>query len=109
LSRGFDEAGYPATPPVSYQLNRQLAGWNPPPQVFRAFGAHQSMRTLGELAQLFASVHNTIESGAAGTIDDLKGLRANVAKLVTIAEDELNAVIDACLADLPNSGGANIH
>jgi hypothetical protein len=39
LSRGFDEAGYPATPPVSYQLNRQLAGWNPPPQVFRAFGA----------------------------------------------------------------------
>jgi hypothetical protein len=71
--------------------------------------AAQSMRTLGELAQLFASVHNTIESGAMGTIDDLKGLKANVAKLVTIAEDELNAVIDACLADLPNSGGANIH
>jgi hypothetical protein len=45
LSRGFDEAGYPATPPVSYQLNRQLAGWNPPPQVFRAFGAHQRIRT----------------------------------------------------------------
>jgi hypothetical protein len=46
LSRGFDEAGYPATPPVSYQLNRQLAGWNPPPQVFRAFGAHQSLPTF---------------------------------------------------------------
>jgi hypothetical protein len=46
LSRGFDEAGYPATPPVSYQLNRQLAGWNPPPQVFRAFGAHQRLQTF---------------------------------------------------------------
>jgi hypothetical protein len=46
LSRGFDEAGYPATPPVSYQLNRQLAGWNPPPQVFRAFGAHQRKPTF---------------------------------------------------------------
>ena len=45
LSRGFDGAGYPATPPVSYQLNRQLAGWNPPPQVFRAFGAHQRLQT----------------------------------------------------------------
>ncbi|MFY9875464.1 MAG: hypothetical protein WAL20_07440, partial [Rhodomicrobium sp.] len=42
---GFDGAGYPATPPVSYQLNRQLAGWNPPPQVFRAFEAHQRQRT----------------------------------------------------------------
>ena len=46
LSRGFDGASYPATPPVSYQLNRQLAGWNPPPQVFRAFEAHQRKATL---------------------------------------------------------------
>ena len=46
LSRGFDGAGYPATPPVSYQLNRQLAGWNPPPQVTRAFGAHQRLPTF---------------------------------------------------------------
>lgn len=47
LSRGFDGAGRPATPPVSYQRNRQLAGWNPPPQVFRAFEAHQSLPTSG--------------------------------------------------------------
>jgi hypothetical protein len=46
LSRGFDGAGCPATPPVSYQLNRQLAGWNPPPQVFRALEAHQRLRTF---------------------------------------------------------------
>ena len=46
LSRGFDGTSFPATPPVSYQLDRQLAGWNPPPQVFRAFEAHQRKRTL---------------------------------------------------------------
>jgi hypothetical protein len=45
LSRGFDGADCPATPPVSYQLNRQLAGWNPPPQVIRASEAHQSLQT----------------------------------------------------------------
>ena len=45
LSRGFDGASCPATPPVSYQRNRQLAGWNPPPQVFRAFEAHQRKPT----------------------------------------------------------------
>jgi TPR repeat protein len=25
---------------VSFQNNRQLSGWNPPPLVIRAFGAH---------------------------------------------------------------------
>ena len=39
LSRGFDGTSYPATPPVSYQLNRQLAGWNPPTGVSRLRGA----------------------------------------------------------------------
>src|SRR5450432_857804 len=40
LSRGSSPAGYPAEPHVSYQINRQLSGWNLPPLVFRAFGAH---------------------------------------------------------------------
>src|SRR5476651_798874 len=40
LSRGSSPAGYPAEPLVSYQINRQLSGWNLPPLVFRAFGAH---------------------------------------------------------------------
>jgi len=40
LSRGFDPASYPTKPLVSYQSNRQLSGWNPPPLVIRAFGAH---------------------------------------------------------------------
>src|SRR5208282_5950240 len=42
LSRGFSPASRPARPLVSYQINRQLSGWNPPPQVTRAFGAHRT-------------------------------------------------------------------
>jgi len=40
LSRGFDPDGYPTKPLVSYQINRQFSGWNLPPLVLRAFGAH---------------------------------------------------------------------
>ena len=40
LSRGSSPTGYPTEPLVSYQINRQLSGWNPPPLVIRAFGAH---------------------------------------------------------------------
>jgi hypothetical protein len=40
LSRGFDPAGHPTKPLVSYQSNRQLSGWILPPLVKRAIGAH---------------------------------------------------------------------
>jgi hypothetical protein len=40
LSRGSSPSGYPAEPLVSFQINRQLSGWNLPPLVIRAFGAH---------------------------------------------------------------------
>ncbi|MGB6395964.1 MAG: hypothetical protein WBF73_09785, partial [Bradyrhizobium sp.] len=44
-------AGYPAEPLVSYQINRQLSGWNLPPLVIRAFGAHcQEQTSLGSAA-----------------------------------------------------------
>jgi hypothetical protein len=33
LSRGSSPSGYPAEPLVSFQINRQLSGWNPPPLV----------------------------------------------------------------------------
>ena len=36
LSRGFDPPGCPDKPLVSYQINRQLPGWNLPPLVTRA-------------------------------------------------------------------------
>jgi hypothetical protein len=71
--------------------------------------AAQSMRALGEMAVLFATVHNTIKSGAYGTAKDAKGLRANVSELTKVAEIELNSVIDACLVHLPDAGGASVH
>jgi hypothetical protein len=37
---GSGPAGYPAEPLVSYRINRQLSGWNLPPLMIRAFGAH---------------------------------------------------------------------
>jgi len=45
LSRGFGPASYPAKPLVSYQSNRQFPGWNLPPLVTCAIGAHR--KTLG--------------------------------------------------------------
>ena len=45
LSRGSSPTGYPTEPLVSYQINRQLSGWNPPPLVIRAFGAHCQEQT----------------------------------------------------------------
>ena len=48
LSRGSGPAGYPAEPLVSYQINRQLSGWNLPPLVIRAFGAHCQNQTFLE-------------------------------------------------------------
>src|SRR5215475_4303979 len=50
LSRGSSPSGYPAEPLVSYQTNRQVSGWIPPPQVIRAFGAHCQELTLTLLA-----------------------------------------------------------
>jgi hypothetical protein len=55
LSRGSSPSGYPAEPLVSYQINRQLSGWNLPPLVIRAFGAHcqsatSTSRSFGHLA-----------------------------------------------------------
>src|SRR5439155_10745190 len=39
-ARGSSPASYPAKPLVSFRTNRLLSGWNPPPQAFRALGAH---------------------------------------------------------------------
>jgi hypothetical protein len=40
LSRGSNPCGYPHKSLVSYQINRQLSGWNLPPLMIRALGAH---------------------------------------------------------------------
>src|SRR3954462_9731742 len=44
LSRGSSPVSCPTKPLVSYRSNRQLSGWNPPPLVIRAVGAHWEMR-----------------------------------------------------------------
>src|SRR5260370_3325598 len=46
LSRGSDPSGCPAEPLVSYRTNPQLSGWNLPPLMVPAFGAHRLKRTL---------------------------------------------------------------
>ena len=71
--------------------------------------AAQGMRTLGEMVGLFGSVHNTIKRGMPGTAEDTRALRANMTELTKIAETELNSVIDACLAQLPNRRRATVH
>src|SRR5436190_10482599 len=40
LSRGSDPTSYPVEPLASFRTYRQLSGWNPPPLMIRAFGAH---------------------------------------------------------------------
>src|SRR3954470_10516348 len=44
LSRGSSPVRCPTKPLVSYRSNRQLSGWNPPPLVIRAVGAHWEIR-----------------------------------------------------------------
>ncbi len=44
LSRGFDAAGCPASPLVSFRSHRLFSGWKPPPQVIRALVAHRDAR-----------------------------------------------------------------
>jgi hypothetical protein len=44
-ARGSSPTGYSAKPLVSFRINRQLSGWNLPPLMFRAFGAHCQMQT----------------------------------------------------------------
>jgi hypothetical protein len=46
LSRGSDPSGYPTKPLASFRINRQLSGWNLPPLMIRAFGAHCQEQTL---------------------------------------------------------------
>ena len=45
LSRGSSPAGCPTEPLVSYRINRQFSGWNLPPLIIRAFGAHGHKET----------------------------------------------------------------
>jgi hypothetical protein len=58
ILRNAAAALYPTEPLISYQINRQLSGWNLPPLVIRAFGAHcqQAIFHFGRLAQRAAGL-----------------------------------------------------
>src|SRR5882757_8126110 len=66
LSRGSSPAGYPTEPLVSYQINRQLSGWNLPPLVIRAFGAHCQRRTWqARVQECSYTMEITFDDGSA--------------------------------------------
>jgi len=72
LSRGSGPSGYPAEPLVSYRSNRQLSGWNPPPQAIRAFGAHDPIRTGRAILRMTGNrSHSGIHVSAAAPARNL--------------------------------------
>ena len=72
LSRGSSPAGYPTEPLVSYQINRQLSGWNLPPLVIRAFGAHCQFQTCTKRSQ---QTNPTDPGGPRAHADSSPGFR----------------------------------
>src|SRR5262249_34630204 len=62
LSRGSSPCGCPHEPLASYRINRQLSGWNLPPLVIRAFGAHCHKQTYAAQQQPAPSASRHRES-----------------------------------------------
>ena len=58
LSRGSDPTSYPVRSLVSYQINRQLSGWNLPPLMIHAFGAHPSFQRSSRAGHSESSIEN---------------------------------------------------
>jgi hypothetical protein len=67
LSRGSNPCGYPHEPLVSYRINRQLSGWNLPPLMIRAFGAHCHNRTRADAAKSYSITSSARASSVGGT------------------------------------------
>ena len=67
LSRSSSPCGCPHEPLVSYQINRQLSGWNPPPLMIRAFGAHCQEVTSG-LCTLKGNRHTSGHFNEGGSV-----------------------------------------
>jgi hypothetical protein len=59
LSRGFGTCSCPHEPLVSFRINRQLSGWNLPPLMIRAFGAHCQKPTFisAYLSNFVSAIH----------------------------------------------------
>ena len=63
LSRGSSPAGYPAEPLVSFRINRQLSGWNLPPLMIRAFGAHCQAADIRTQSQAYSITSSARAAG----------------------------------------------
>ena len=72
-SQGFDAVSYRTAPPNRYQLNRQLAGWNPPPQVFRTFEAHQRRKRKSQVHRHLCRDYRTLAVARPPTADTNRG------------------------------------
>jgi hypothetical protein len=69
LSRGSSPAGCPAEPLVSYRINRQFSGWNLPPLMIRAFGAHGQNQTHAPQQRASYSITSSaVASRFGGTV-----------------------------------------
>ena len=70
LSRGSNPCSCPHELLVSYRINRQLSGWNLPPLVIRAFGAHCQKQTfsgtLSEIEHILRTWGQSLASGGKG-------------------------------------------
>ena len=101
LSQGFDPTGRPVKPLASYQINRQLSGWNLPPLVTRAFGAHgeQNFRLFGpdetasnRLDEVYAVSGSTVAPGSLKATSAISVIIRHVAS-VEIALDGQRGVV----------------
>src|SRR5664279_4968312 len=97
LSRGSSPAGYPAESLVSYQINRQLSGWNLPPLVIRAFGAHRHLPTNGGGPALTAFLGNNSQVLVSSISASLAQIKAGKARPLAL----FGAARSKALPDVP--------
>ena len=82
LSRGSGSASYPAKPPVSFRTNRQLSGWDLPPQVgSRLRGARSQPSGNGWLTQRSKHLRNRTSTILSATPCLPSEQQENVAQL----------------------------
>ena len=58
LSRGSDPTSYPVRSLVSYQIDRQLYGWNLPPLMIQTFGARPHFQRRSRAGHSKSSIEN---------------------------------------------------